>query len=66
MTLFIHQPNLPPPAALHSPAKPMLARDVLWGRPLFKAPALPIPNLEGTRQPFAAPNLAVKRGSSAA
>ena len=60
MTPFSHQPNIQPPA-LHAPAKPALSRDVLWGRPLFKAPALPIPRLEDTRQPFATPHLAAKR-----
>lgn len=57
MTPFPQQPNLQPPA-LHAPAKPALSRDVLWGRPLFKAPALPIPRLADTVQPFAIPHLA--------
>ena len=53
---YPQQPNLPPPA-LQAPAKPALSRDVLWGRPLFKAPALPIPQLTDTVQPFTIPHL---------
>jgi len=56
MTPFPQQPNLQPPA-LHAPAKPVLSRDVLWGRPLFKAPALPIPRITDTVQPFTIPHL---------
>jgi len=56
MTYFPQPLNLPP-SALHAPAKPALSRDVLWGRPLFKAPALPIPRLADTVQPFAIPHL---------
>jgi hypothetical protein len=57
MMSFTQPSNLPPPA-LHAPAKPALTRDVLWGRPLFKAPALPIPRLVDTHQPFRTPHLA--------
>lgn len=44
-----------------SPALPSLGsvrqkrlRDVLWGQPLFKAPALPIPPVPSDSLPFAA------------
>jgi hypothetical protein len=33
-------------------AKPALMRDVLWGRPLFKAPSLPIPRVSLDPLPF--------------
>ena len=59
MTPFIQQPNFQPPA-LHAPAEPALSRDVLWGRPLFKAPALPIPRNVDSLQPFSTRRL-VKR-----
>jgi hypothetical protein len=57
MTPFHHQANLQPPA-LHAPAKPALSRDVQWGRPLFKAPALPIPRVGDSQQPFTHPHIA--------
>ena len=60
MTSFIQQPNFQPPA-LHAPAVPALSRDVLWGRPLFKAPALPIPRNVDTVQPFSTRRLVKKR-----
>ena len=59
MTPFIQQPNFQPPAH-HAAAKPALSRDVLWGRPLFKAPALPSPRIVDSMQPFATRRL-VKR-----
>ena len=56
MTAYPPYPKLPPPA-LHAPAKPAISRDVLWGRPLFKAPALPSPRIEDRLHPFSAPQL---------
>ena len=55
MTPYHPYPKLPP--ALHAPVKPALSCDVLWGRPLFKAPALPIPRLEGRLHAFSTPRL---------
>jgi hypothetical protein len=57
MTPYPPFPKLPP-TALHAPAKPGLSRDVLWGRPLFKAPALPSPRIENSLHPFSPPHLA--------
>ena len=57
MMPFHPYPKLPP-NALHAPAKPAQSRDVLWGRPLFKAPALPIPRIEDSLHPFSHPHLA--------
>jgi hypothetical protein len=52
MTPIPQTPNLQSPPALHAPAKPALSRDVLWGRPLFKAPALPSPRINFDPLPF--------------
>ena len=33
------------PSTMPGAFRPGMVRDILWGRPLFKAPALPIPNI---------------------
>lgn len=43
----------PLPASL-APVKPALGRDVLWGRPIFKAPQLPHPRAAFDPLPFTA------------
>ena len=53
MTHFPHhsrQRRLSPPQGA-APVSP-LTRDVLWGRPLFKAPALPNPRVAFDPLPF--------------
>jgi hypothetical protein len=42
------------PASPLGAAKPALMRDVLWGRPLFKAPSLPNPRVAFDPLPFTA------------
>ena len=49
---MIHYPhNIPERPAIHSTAaagavrQVVLPRDILWNQPVFKAPALPIPNV---------------------
>ena len=57
MTHFPHNGRqlraAPTPGPLAS-AKPALMRDVLWGRPLFKAPSLPNPRVAFDPLPFTA------------
>ncbi|MBI3884939.1 MAG: hypothetical protein HY302_04325 [Opitutae bacterium] len=57
MTTFHHQAHQPPaiisPAVL-APSPGALPRDVLWGRPLFKAPRLPNPRIAFDPLPFTA------------
>lgn len=39
--------HLPPPkspAPMVQTSRTVLARDILWGKPIFKAPDLPLPN----------------------
>ncbi len=57
MTPFPPTPNYTQPPALHAPAAPALKRDVLWGRPLFKAPALPNPRISFDPLPFTSTRL---------
>ncbi len=48
MNYFPHNPfkrAASPAAPSLGSVRPRRLRDVLWGRPLFKAPALPIPRL---------------------
>ena len=54
-----------------SPAMPSLGsvrpkrlRDVLWGQPLFKAPALPIPHLPLEPMPFTAARITQRVANS--
>ncbi len=61
MTHFPQSFDLPPPSALHAPAKFALSRDVLWGRPLFKAPALPIPPANFDPLPFSSTRVTHRR-----
>lgn len=55
MTHFPHN-ALPRPATKQAGARPAirpgLARDILWGRPVFKAPALPNPRVALDPLPF--------------
>ena len=56
MTYF-PQPAQQRPANQPSPLVPMrpaMMRDVLWGRPLFKAPTLPNPRIAFDPLPFTA------------
>lgn len=57
MTYF-PQPAQPRPATSTPgslvPVRPAMMRDVLWGRPLFKAPTLPNPRIAFDPLPFTA------------
>ena len=60
MNYFPHPaPHRPIRSALKSlaPLRQTLTRDVLWNRPLFKAPALPNPQVEFEPLPFTATRL---------
>lgn len=53
MTHYPHQPH--PRRTSKAPAatpKPGLLRDLVWGRPVFKAPALPNPRVAFDALPF--------------
>jgi hypothetical protein len=57
MTYFPHP--LPERPAIHAAASPgpvrqALKGDILWNQPVFKAPALPIPNIAPEPLPFRA------------
>lgn len=57
MTHFPHQQSLrtaAQPTGARAAAKPALMRDVLWGRPMFKAPSLPNPRVALDPLPFTA------------
>ncbi len=57
MTHFPHNPIRRRLSALAdgtAPARPAVSRDVLWGRPLFKAPSLPNPRIAFDPLPFTA------------
>jgi hypothetical protein len=56
MNYFPHNPfkrSIAPAMPSLGSIRPKL-RDVLWGKPLFKAPALPIPRLPEEPMPFTA------------
>lgn len=60
MTHFPHHPSLRPaatPPGMRKPAAPAMMRDVLWGRPMFKAPSLPNPRIAFDPLPFTATRL---------
>ncbi len=42
------------PASAFAPVRPAFMRDILWNRPIFKAPALPIPRVVPDPLPFTA------------
>ena len=67
MTPFHHQAQQPPaiisPAML-VPGRPTMKRDVLWGRPLFKAPKLPNPRLAFDPLPFTATRITHRSSAS--
>lgn len=49
MTHFSQQPSsrsAKPASAAGNSSKPGLLRDLMWGRPVFKAPVLPNPRIE--------------------
>ena len=41
------------PAGVFAPVRQAILRDILWGQPLFKAPALPTPRISIEPLPFA-------------
>jgi hypothetical protein len=45
------------PAALLAPMRPAMMHDILWNRPVFKAPALPNPRIVPDPLPFTANRL---------
>jgi len=54
-----YPPPLPERPAIHAAATPGAVRsagnrDILWGQPVFKAPALPIPDIPLEPLPFRA------------
>ncbi len=56
MHLSPHHPfkrSAPPALSSLGSVRPKRLRDILWGQPLFKAPALPIPHLPTEPLPFA-------------
>ena len=67
MTHFPHQMILRPadktPAKIGSVRQPDL-RDILWDRPLFKAPALPNPRVARDPLPFTATRLTRRSSQS--
>jgi hypothetical protein len=55
MNYFPHNPfkrSFSPAMPSLGSVRPKLLRDVLWGRPLFKAPTLPVPHLPAEPMPF--------------
>ena len=68
MTYFPH--HLPERPAMHAAALPgdvrqMLPRDILWNQPVFKAPALPIPNIALEPLPLRATRITRRPSASA-
>jgi hypothetical protein len=60
MHLSPHHPfkrSAPPALPSLGSVRPKRLRDILWGQPLFKAPALPIPPLPSEPQPFNPPRV---------
>jgi hypothetical protein len=53
------------PASKLAGVKPAPIRDVLWGRPIFKAPQLPVPRLAFEPLPFTATRV-TQRGPQSA
>jgi hypothetical protein len=61
---------LPERSAIHAVAQPgdgrqKLPRDILWNQPLFKAPALPIPNIALEPLPLRATRITRRPSASA-
>jgi hypothetical protein len=55
MNYFPHNPFSRRAAALANPLAPLrqkLSRDILWNQPVFKAPALPVPQVARNPLPF--------------
>lgn len=60
MTYFPHNPLkrvAGVPAASLVPVRPAIMRDILWNRPVFKAPTLPNPRVALDPLPFTATRL---------
>lgn len=62
--------HLPERPAIHAAAKPgdvrqTLPRDILWNQPVFKAPALPIPNIALEPLPLRATRITRRPAASA-
>jgi hypothetical protein len=67
MNYFPHNPfkrSASPARPSFGSVRPKLMRDVLWGQPLFKAPALPIPSLPEEPMPFTALRFTQKTAQS--
>lgn len=60
-------PIVPAKPANGSSAQPKqgLLRDLMWGRPVFKAPALPIPRIDFDPLPFQPARVTAPRRSAA-
>ena len=57
MTYYpLNSPKRPPAsaAAVFVPARPVPSRDILWNKPVFKAPVLPNPRIALDPLPFTA------------
>jgi len=68
MTYFPH--HLPERPVMHAAAQPgevwqTLPRDILWNQPVFKAPALPIPNVAPEPLPLRATRITRRPAVSA-
>jgi hypothetical protein len=67
MNYFPHNPfkrSASPAEASLGSVRPKRLRDVLWGQPLFKAPALPIPRIPEEPMPFTALRITQKPAHS--
>jgi hypothetical protein len=65
---FPHNPFIKRSASSAVPSlgsvRPKRLRDVLWGQPLFKAPALPIPQIPEEPMPFMGSRFSQKAAQS--
>jgi hypothetical protein len=64
MTYFPENPPkryATPSGALRATVQPALLRDILWNRPVFKAPALPNPRVAFDPLPFTAARITRRR-----
>ena len=68
MTYFPHPPAKRPvttPSGLLASMRQVLTRDILWNQPVFKAPALPIPNIALEPLPLRATRITRRPSASA-
>ena len=68
MTYFPHHlPDRPPIHAIvqRDEVRQTLPRDILWNQPVFKAPALPVPNIALEPLPLRATRITRRPSSSA-